>query len=146
MKSSKVSNLEISFFSHATEDPEKVLRAAKNLFPPDLKIETEFKSSKLRGYFGNPIISFKGKVKRKEAFELFKYIINQLSQTERDLIVRDLGLYMDGSNLYLRLNKQSAYRKRFRLGKEDPIRIKVRFKTKKIDEVISIIGGSNSRS
>ncbi len=139
MKSLKVSFIEISFFSHATEDDEKVLTAVNNILPPDLKSKVEFKKSTLRGYYGNPILFFKGTIRKNDAFQLFTHIFTNLSNLEHTSYLRDIELYFDKGTLFLRLDKQSAFQGAIRLGKADPIHLKIKFKGSNIKCLIETL-------
>ncbi len=60
---------EISVFAHATEDPEKVEKAVRNLVPV-LRRDVQLALSEMRGHHGNPILRFEAELTiRKEALE-----------------------------------------------------------------------------
>lgn len=132
----KIAYINLSFLAHATEDQEKVLTAARNLFPPGYVDKVSFNKSKLTGEYGNPIILFRTQIKEPEITESLLYnISSNLSLIEKEDLSRHLDLHLDGGNLYLRFDKQEAYRGRFKLCRADPIRIHVRFKMSKIEEI-----------
>jgi len=120
-----VKNAEISVFSHATEDEEKVKKAIKNLVP---LIEIEIEESKLSGHFEDPILLFTSKIEhRKEASELLAFIYKRFSSVDRLQIDSDLAERVDESgSIYFRLDKQKAYNGKVVLNDSDPIRVKLK--------------------
>lgn len=133
---SKISYIDLSFFAHATENQEKVLAAAKNLFPQGYADKVSFSKSKLKGEYGNPIIFFKAHIKEPEIAEsLLLNISLNLPIVDKEDLSRNLDLHLDHGSLYIRLDKQEAYKGRFRLCKADPIRIHIRFKVPRIEEI-----------
>ena len=120
-----VKNAEISVFSHATEDEEKVKKAIKNLVP---HIEIEIEESKLSGHFEDPILLFTSKIEhRKEASELLAFIYKRFSSIDRLQIDSDLAERVDESgSIYFRLDKQKAYNGKVVLNDSDPIRVKLK--------------------
>ncbi|MEM1514587.1 MAG: RNA-binding domain-containing protein [Candidatus Bathyarchaeia archaeon] len=132
----RIAYIDLSFFAHATEDQEKVLTAAKNLFPQSYVDKVSFSRSKLTGEYGNPIIFFKAQIREPEMVEsLLLNISANLPLIDKEDISKHLDLHLDGGSLYLRLDKQEAYRGRFKLCRADPIRIHVKFKMSKIEEI-----------
>lgn len=128
LQRSPVSYINISFFVHATEDREKVLKAVSNCFPSIDFSKISFVCDSLYGHYRNPIIFFETRIKDKE---LIKNMINDLSskmsQESKSSLSSELDKYVgeDGS-LYLRFDKQSSYNGVLRLCSSDPIRIKIR--------------------
>jgi len=135
----KVISIEISLFAHATEDPEKIERAFQNLLPPDRIEEVTLRKRVLKGEYGNPIIYYKAKIKKSDITEaVLKKIGRNLSQREKEMLDWELKRRLEKGSLYLRLDKQAAYLKKYRLCNADPIHLKIRFKTSKIDEIREI--------
>jgi RNA binding exosome subunit len=118
--------VEISVFIHSTEDRTKVLKSVRNLFPKNIEFPT-YSETKLLGYFGDPITTIRFLIKhRKPATELFSNIVEKLSSLDFLSLVEELPQRIDASkNLYLRLDKQMAYKGKVRLEKHDSIRVKV---------------------
>lgn len=132
----KISYVNMSFFAHATEDQERVLKAAKNLFPPEHADRVSFSRNKLKGEYGNPIIFFKAHIREPEIAEsLLINISMNLPMIDKEDLYRNLHLHLDNGSLYIRLDKQEAYMGRFRLCSADPIRIHVKFKTLEVEEI-----------
>jgi RNA binding exosome subunit len=46
--------------------------------------------------------------------------------------------YVENGSLYIRLDKQAAYQEKTKLVKSDPIRIRIRFRKKKLEDIIKI--------
>lgn len=132
----KISYIDVSFIVHATEDQEKALIAAKNIFPPEHTDKISFGKSRLKGEYGNPIILFKTQIREPEISESFLLHLSlNLPSVDKEDLFRHLHLHLDKGSLYMRLDKQEAYRRRFRLCKADPIRIHVKFKTSNVEEI-----------
>ena len=122
LKERPVKSVEVSVFSHATEDEEKVKHAIKRLFT----LEPELEVQKLSGHYGDPITLLTMKVSaRKESTEILDRIWRRLSSLDRETLNMELDKHVDKSgNLYIRLNKQKAYNGKIVLQENDPIRIK----------------------
>ncbi len=119
----------IRLLAHATEDEDRVLEAARNLFPSARAGEVRFKRVKLRGHHGNPIVVFEAKVRKTELIEgMIQRLSSNLRPEDKEMLARKVDLHIDGSNLYLRLDKQAALRGELRLENVDPIRICIHFK------------------
>ncbi|MBS7640196.1 MAG: RNA-binding domain-containing protein [Candidatus Bathyarchaeia archaeon] len=132
----RIAYIDLSFFAHATEDQEKVLTAAKKLFPGEHAERVSFSRSRLTGEYGNPIIFFKTQIREPEIAEsLLLNISTNLPLVDKEDLGRHLDLHLEGGNLYIRLDKQEAYMGRFRLCRADPIRIRVRFKMSNIEDI-----------
>jgi RNA binding exosome subunit len=117
--------IDIRVFAHATEDPEKVLTAVRNML--------------LAGHHGNPIILFQTKLADKQALPaVLEKIGAGLTSLDKEMLDRDLKLHLEKRNLYLRFDKQSAYMGEFRFSQNDPIHFKIHFKNKTATEIVEI--------
>ena len=135
----RVSSIEISIFAHATEDPEKVKRAFQNILPPNKIEEVILHKSVLRGDYGNPIIYYRARITKPEITEaLLRRIGNNLPLHDKRALSSEFGRRLDRGKLFIRLDKQAAYMERYRLCNTDPIHLKIRFKTSKINEIKQI--------
>jgi RNA binding exosome subunit len=117
--------VELSVFAHATEDEAKVERAILNLFP---HVATDIKKryESLTGYYNDPIKILKfSSSKRRSASELFVAIVRSLNSLDRERLFDEIDDRVDKSgNLYIRLDKQSAFAGKVALAEVDSIRIK----------------------
>ncbi|MBS7606724.1 MAG: RNA-binding domain-containing protein [Candidatus Bathyarchaeia archaeon] len=135
----KIAYINLSFFAHATEDQEKVLLAAKNIFPAEYAEKIAFSKSTLKGEYGNPIIFFKTEIRDSEIAESLLHNISiNLPVIDKEDLLQHLNLHLSGGNLYIRLNKQEAFKGKIRLCRADPIRLQIRFKTSRAEEIREI--------
>jgi len=135
----KLVSIEISLFAHATEDPDKVKKAFQNLLPSDRIEEITLRKRVLKGEYGNPIIYYKAKITKPDITEaVLRRIGYNLPQHEKEMLSLDLKRRLEKGSLYLRLDKQAAYRGEYRLCNADPIHLRIRFKTSKIDDIRDI--------
>ena len=135
----RVASIEISIFAHATEDPEKVKRAFQNILPPNKIEEVILRKSVLKGEYGNPIIYYRARITKPEITEaLLRRIGDNLPLHDKRALSSEFGRRLDRGKLYIRLDKQAAYMERYRLCNTDPIHLKIRFKTSKINEIKQI--------
>ena len=132
--------VELSFLVHATEDRDKVLVAVRNFLPPEHAEEVAISQKNLKGEYGNPIAIFETKIEEPAIVEGFLRNVGQnLSQVEKEALLEGLELRLTKGNLYLRLDKQAAFKGRPELCLADPIRLRVKFRTHKIDEITNIV-------
>jgi RNA binding exosome subunit len=133
--------VELGFLAHATEDRDKVLTAVHNLLPAESVDEVSISQKNLKGEFGNPIALFETKIKNPEVIEaLLRNIGLGLSSLDKETLLEELELRLTKGNLYLRLDKQAAFKSKFKLCLADPIRLRIKFRTSKIDEITAIMG------
>ena len=137
-----VAYVDIRFFAHATEDLDKVVEAVHNVLPSDQLEEISFKRSNLQGHYGNPITLFEAKIKDKETIRaLVENLSSHLSALDKEELDREICRYVEKGSLYLRLNKQAALQGKINLVTADPIRIRIRFRKSKIEDIIEICRG-----
>jgi hypothetical protein len=101
-KSAKVSTL-----AHATEDEQKIIVALRVLLSKDIEI----KGIKLKGHYGNPIVSFGASIEQKKPLhELWQRVVEKLRAGGLEKIGEIVDDRTDEScHLYLRFDKQQAY-------------------------------------
>jgi len=139
MGGGKISYIDLRFFAHATEDQNKVLSAAKNIFPPKYVERISFNRSTLKGEYGNPIVVFRAQIRDSEVAEALLYnISSNLPIIDKEDLLQHLNLHLSDGSLYIRLDKQEAFLGRFKFCRADPIHIHVRFKTSRIEEIREI--------
>lgn len=119
--------VEISVFAHATEEEEKVEQAVLNIIP--MGVGANPKIQRLRGHYNDPIVLMTTRIrKRKAAREVFRSLIHSLSSLDRRRLTDEVEDRVDeAGNLYVRLDKQSAYHGRVVLHESDPIHVKIKF-------------------
>jgi RNA binding exosome subunit len=131
--------IDVRVFAHATEDPEKVLAAVRNILPVELGEDAVFRKTGLTGHHGNPIILFETRLADKQLLPaVLSKIGGGLSALDKESLASDWKLHLEKRNLFLRFDKQSAFLGETRFSQEDPIRIKVHFKNKGFEEIVTI--------
>ena len=105
-----IAYIDIRVFAHATEDPDKVQTAVRNLLPPELAETILFEKSPTTGHYGNPIILFTASLTDKKLLPLaLQKIGSSLSSLDKEQLLQDLKMHVEKGNLYLRFDKQSAF-------------------------------------
>ncbi len=134
-----VAYVDIRFFAHATEDVNKVIEAVQNVLPSGHAEDIVFNKRNLRGHYGNPITFFEAKIKNKEAIRaLVENLSSYLSEVDKETLRREIHLHVEKGSLYIRLDKQAAFRGKLRLCTSDPLHIRVRFRKTKIEDIVKI--------
>ncbi len=134
-----IAYVDIRFCAHATEDPDKVMKAVYNIFPADQSEELTFNTSSVEGHYGNPITFFETRIKNKETVRaLVENLSANLSSLDKDELGRELHRCVEKGSLYLRLDKQAALQGKIKLVTSDPIRIRIRFRKNKLEDVTEI--------
>ncbi|KUO93025.1 MAG: hypothetical protein AT710_01185 [Thermocladium sp. ECH_B] len=118
--------MEVETHAHATEDLGKVIQALNNLVG-----QVTYETIQVQGHYGNPITVVKaamGKASGECLDVVAKRLLSMLSDADRQLLLLSLDERMDGDKLYLRFNKQSAYRGLARLDDGgDVIKVVIHF-------------------
>ncbi len=131
--------IELRVFSHATEDQQKVETAVRNTLPEKLASETVFTNTNLTGHYGNPIFLLQTKLSDKTILpSALEKIASSLSALDKEQLSIELNQHIEKNNLYLRLDKQSAFLGSLKLTSNDPIHFKIHFKNKKPEEIAEI--------
>jgi len=122
-----VNSVELTTLVHATEDEAKVRKAVLNLFPPGAE-PPAFEALSLTGYFGDPLTTLKMTVKnRRPATELLVHVVTRLNSLDQTTLMDELPHRIDETkNLYIRLDKQKAFRGKMALDVHDVIRVKAK--------------------
>ncbi len=132
-----IAYVDIRVFQHATENPEKVQSAVKNLLTPQLSESLVFEKTTCTGHHGNPIILFTARLTDKKQLPLaLEKIGRALSALDREELEGDIKLHLEKGNLYLRFDKQSALLGYVKFTQNDPIHLKIHFKNKTQQEII----------
>ena len=119
----------ISTIIHATEDPEKVATAIRNLSLGEMPAGSTVNRAK--GHHGNEIVTMVFTIRNAKNVESFlRNIWNGLSQLDRTEVDSSLTSRIDNAGaLFLRIDKQEAVKGRIRLQETDPIKIAISFRT-----------------
>jgi len=134
-----ITYVDIRFCAHATEDQDKVMKAVYKIFPADQSAELTFNTRRVEGHYGNPITFFETRIKNNETVRaLVENLSANLSSLDKDELGRELHRCVEKGSLYLRLDKQAALQGKIRLVKSDPIRIRIRFRKNKLEDVTEI--------
>jgi len=129
----------VRVFAHATEDSEKVLAAVRNLLPVELGEEVVFEKTRLSGHHGNPIVLFEVKLADKQALPaVLQKIGAGLTSLDKEQLDSDVKSHLEKRNLYLRFDKQFAFRGEVRFSQNDPVHFKIHFKNKSFEEIVEI--------
>jgi len=132
-----VTGLEVELIVHATEDPEKALAAIMNVLPGEARERVKLKSKELKGHHGNPIRLLRARVRdRALAAAIFRHVLSRLPGPDRERLLRwELKRRVSGGSLYLRLDKQWAFLGQVRLCQADPIWMKVKFSSSRLEDI-----------
>jgi RNA binding exosome subunit len=134
-----IAYIEILFFSHATEDLSKVETAVRNTLPEAVSQDLTFKKTNCVGHHGNPIVMVETKLSdRTVLLSALEKIGNLLSTLDKEQLDAELKQHIEKHNLFLRLDKQSAFLGTLKLTSNDPIHFKIHFKNRASDEITEI--------
>ncbi|MFQ6081176.1 MAG: RNA-binding domain-containing protein [Candidatus Bathyarchaeia archaeon] len=132
-----VAYIDIRFFAHATEDLNRVVKAAETILPTDYLDNIVFKRRNLRGHYGNPITLFEARIKRREIIKAFiENLSTGLGGSDKETLLSEIGLHAEKGSLYIRLDKQAALQGEFKFCTADPIRVRIRFRKEKLEDII----------
>jgi hypothetical protein len=135
----EVGYIDIRVFAHATEDPERVLTATRNALPKESIDAVTFRKSNLTGHHGNPITLYETKIKEKKLVKAaFEKLCSGLSALDKETLRNEVKQHLDKGNLYVRLDKQSAYLNELKLSSTDPIHLRIHFKKHSAEEIVNI--------
>ena len=134
-----IAHIDIRVFAHATEDPDKVQTAVRNLLPTELAQTLIFEKTACTGHHGNPITLFTSKLTDKKLLpKSLEKFGSSLSALDKDELNHEIKLHLEKSNLYLRFDKQSAFLGALKFSQNDPIHLKIHFKNKTAQEITEI--------
>lgn len=134
-----IAHVDIRVFTHATEDIDKVLKAVRNTLPTELTDKVEFKKTKLKGHYKNPIVLLQTKIKKGDAVKaVFEKLASGLSTLDKELLNNEITHHLNKRNLFIRLDKQSAYLNELKLCSTDPIHFRIHFRKSSSDEIAKV--------
>ena len=129
--------VDVRFCAHATEDLDKVMEAVQNILPSDHIDDITFDRKNLEGHYGNPITFFETRIKDKVTVKaLVEKLSSNLSSLDKNELDRMINRCIEKGSLYIRLDKQAALKGKIKLATSDPIRIRIRFRKSKTEDVI----------
>lgn len=121
--------IDIRVFAHATEDVDKVLAAVHNVLPSEAGEVVVFERNALTGHHGNPITLIEARITdRRIAQAVFEKLCSGLGVLDKELLGREIEEHLERGNLYVRLDKQSAYLNVLKLSSVDPIHMRLHFR------------------
>lgn len=134
-----IAYIDIRFFVHATEDLDKVVEAVQRVIPSDYMDDIVFKKANLKGHYGNPITLFQTRIKKKEIIKAFvENLSSRLDNLDKEMLRREIDLHVEKGSLYVRLDKQAALQGELKLCTADPIRVRIRFRKSKLEDVVQV--------
>jgi len=134
-----IAYVDIRFCAHATEDVDNVVMAVHNILPSDKLEDITFNRSCVEGHYGNPITFFETRIKDKETVRaLVENLSVNLSSLDKEELGRTINRCVEKGSIYIRLDKQAALQGKIQFVTSDPIRIRIRFKKSKIEDVTEI--------
>lgn len=137
--STQIAYIDVRFSVHATEDLNKVIKAVHQILPADYVDDIVFKKNALRGHYGNPITLFETRIKKKKIVKaLVKNVFSNLMKPDKERVLREIDLHVEEGSLYVRLDKQAAFQGEMKLCIADPIRVRIRFRKKRIEDIVKI--------
>lgn len=135
----QIQYIDLRVFAHATEDLEKVLSAARNILPVEAADSVVFKKTSLTGHHGNPIVLVETRIKDAKIVQAaFQRLGAGLSLLDKESLNDEIMQHVENGNLYLRLDKQSAFLNQLKLSTSDPIHLKIHFKKHGAQEILDI--------
>ncbi len=134
-----IAYVDIRFCAHATEDVDKVVEAVHNILPSDKLEDITFNRSCVEGHYGNPITFFETRIKDKETVRaLVENLSVTLSSLDKEELGRTINRCVEKGSIYIRLDKQATLQGKIKFVTSDPIRIRIRFKKSKLEDVTEI--------
>jgi len=134
-----IAYVDIRVFAHATEEVEKVLIAVRNTLPTEAVDVVAFSKTALTGHHGNPIALLETRIKNRKVAQAFlEKLASGLSLVDKEALGREIAQHLENGNLYIRLDKQSAYTGELKLASTDPIHLRIHFRKPDAEEVIDL--------
>lgn len=134
-----IAHVDIRLSVHATENLEKAKRAVCNLLPEDRIEEVAFKTEALKGHYGNPITLLETRIKDEGIIKTFMEKLSQrFDDHDKHEVLQSLDRFLEKNDLYLRLDKQAALEKEFKLRQDDSVHIRIHFKTSDKETIVNL--------
>lgn len=134
-----ISEVDISCFAHATEDESKVLDALRRILPQAQVEEVVFARTATKGHYGNQIVMFETRIKDKSLVKAaVETLALNLSPLDKETLNNEVDKHVEKGSFFLRLDKQAAFLGEFKLTLADPIRVRLRFKRSRFEDIVEI--------
>lgn len=134
-----IAYIDIRFFAHATEDLDKVIEAVQNVLPANYVDDIIFRRDNLQGHYNNPILLFETRIKKKEIAEaVVENFSSHLGELDKKALREEIDLHMQKGSLYIRVDKQAALQGELKLCTTDAIRLRIRFKKAKAEDIVKM--------
>lgn len=118
-----IQSIEVSYFVHATEDPQTIAGAVSSLLSVDVHPE----EVRMEGHFGNTIIWVRYHLTGENAAAALASIAARMTARTMESLKRSIRELVDEhSALYLRFDKQRLVEGSLEDGSADPVRLKVK--------------------
>ena len=138
-KALPVSEVDVSCFAHATEDEAKVLDAVRRILPQALVENVVFKKTKADGHHGNPIVVFETRIMDKNMVKaVVENMASNLSSLDKETLLNEAEKHIEKGSFYVRLDKQAAFQGELKLAIADPIRVRLRLRKSRFEDVVEI--------
>lgn len=93
----------------------------------------------MRGHHGNPILLFETKIKDKDVIgPMVENLATNLNALDKEDLLNEIEKHLEKGSLFVRLDKQAAFTGSFRMTTADPIRIRLRFKKNRLEDIVQI--------
>jgi len=124
---------------HATEDEGKALDAVRRILPQAFVETVVFAKTKAQGHHGNPIIVFETKIMDKETVRaVVENLALNLTPVDKETLLNEVERHVEKGNFYVRLDKQAAFQGELKLAVVDPIRVRLRLRKSRFEDVVEI--------
>lgn len=134
-----ISEIDLSCFAHATEDEGKVLDALRRILPQEHLENISFARTVTKGHHGNQIVMFETKIKDKSMVKAaVEALASNLSPLDKETLNNEVEKHVEKGSFYLRLDKQAAFSGEFKMALADPIRVRLRFKRSRFEDIVEI--------
>lgn len=135
-----IAYVDVRFCVHATEDMDKVMEAMQTVLPIESEEdEITFDENATEGHYGNPITFFETRIKNKKVIKaLIENLSDKISSLDKTILSETLDRCFEKGSLYLRVDKQAAMQGKIKLVTSDPIRLRIRFRKSKLDNVTQV--------
>ncbi len=115
------------------------MSALRHILPPVHVDEILLSKTTAKGHHGNPIVVLETRIKdRNMVRATVETLSSNLSRMDKETLMNDVEKHVEKGSFYLRLDKQAAFRGKFKLALADPIRVRLRLKKSRFDDVVEI--------